>query len=488
MALSGSEGTLLMNCKLYLGKARTELSDKGIKSLGELDQFKDVLLRVARVTPISLDKILVEVQDSVNTDRRRREDEKKKRAFETKQAEAGNLIAAKKRKMTTRTATTATIASSNNNTNKSSTQEDSELEKKTVASVKEAKDVVRDPPSSRTPSCSSSSDGTSPSERSASGIAEVMHQSTPPTSTGTLSATSRSPECHSERDNAQGDRQLNETVGTLATNTPGSRSIPSGPSSVSSISPTDPPRPSQIPSNSNAHTIHPISTHSSNTPQPTNPPSSAPSSNGKAEKTTSDVSVNFTHLSGTPARPAPLQDSVMVDAEPVSFIDKYPETAIFTDNKAMFRRLKIHFEKIIYPCFFKQSKLFRSRKQIKQVLELCGKLNFDKVQNDLLAFVVLRRQKPGSRAQIIDLGENAEPVEIFQAIKIAGVNEADAKLHRVYGQIRLVESIDRKVRSGYVPRTHEKVNHLPQAQLPTFYLDDMAYKMCMDNLRKIEKG
>ncbi|KAI4224605.1 MAG: hypothetical protein LQ349_007205 [Xanthoria aureola] len=413
MALTRSEGTLLMNCKLFLGKARTELSDKAIKSLGDLDQFKDVLLRVARVTPKSLETIFGEVQDRVNADIRRREDEKKIKAFETKQSGAGSLLGVKRRRLTPSTATSSTIACSNQIADKSLTDGDSTLEMETAASVKKVND----------------------------------------------------------------DLKLSQEVTTLSTNNPRPQSIALEPSSVSSTQPMNFPRPSHISSDNITHTIQPYSNISFHAPQPAN----FPSSDGKKQETTLNTPVNSTHPSGIPALPADLQDSTnsdTVDTETVSFVDKYPETAIFTGNKAMFRRLKRHFKEAIYPCFFKQSNEVRSHQQIRQVLELCGTLTFDKVQIDLLAFIILRRQKPGSRAHIIDLGENAEPVEVFQAIKISGVNEADAKLHRVYGQIRLVESIDRKVKSGYVPMSHNNVNDIKQAQLPTFYLDDMAYEMC----------
>lgn len=176
----------------------------------------------------------------------------------------------------------------------------------------------------------------------------------------------------------------------------------------------------------------------------------------------------------------PLQDFSSSNNDLHLLAIENPEIAIFSEDKETLQQLRSHFEEELYPGFSRSIKATKSDKDISEVLGLCPMLNFDRVQSDLLAFIILRRQRPGSRAHIIDLGENAEPVEVFQAINISGVNEADAKLHRVYGQVRLVESIDRKVKSGYVPTSHTEVNDIVEAQLPTFYLDDMAYEMCRE--------
>ncbi|KAL8779989.1 MAG: hypothetical protein Q9213_006678 [Squamulea squamosa] len=117
------------------------------------------------------------------------------------------------------------------------------------------------------------------------------------------------------------------------------------------------------------------------------------------------------------------------------------------------------------------------------VLGLCPKLNFDIVKHRMLEFAAQRRKDPGSRAQIVDLAEDAEPVTIFQAIKISGVNESDAKLHGIYGQLRLVDSIDRKVKEGYTHEMYDNIQDIAKAELPSFYISEMAYKMCKGQSR-----
>ncbi|KAL8850287.1 MAG: hypothetical protein Q9221_004797 [Calogaya cf. arnoldii] len=432
MAFTSSEGTLLMYCQVYLGKARKDLTDKGIKALGEYVEFKDVLLRVARVTPFSLEKILVEVQDII-------------------------------------------IADKSPSTSRSRSPEDDPLNGKRATPVREGSNRMHDSTCSVTPDCSASSDVDAPSSgTSASELSETVHTSFP---------ANRPRECDSEPPTAKDGPKLHGSVVALTMNTPGLCSVASEPPTDSPIQDTDPQRLSGI--HINSHTVTPVLT-----PSPTAPHSVNDSSCEEAQKSSSDVSNNTTHLAETSANTAPLRNSNVVGSETVSFADKYPEIAFFIQDETMLQRLTNHSKQDIHPLSFTQNPTFSSDisdKQIKEVFKICEKINFDKVRGELLAFIVLRRQKPGSRAQIIDLAEDAEPVEIFQAIKISGVNEADAKLHRIYGQIPLVQSIDRKVNSRYVPRTHEKVNHLPETQLPTFYLDVMAYEMTMGQSRKDRK-
>ena len=130
---------------------------------------------------------------------------------------------------------------------------------------------------------------------------------------------------------------------------------------------------------------------------------------------------------------------------------------------------------------------------IDAILVVCQKLNFDTIKYKLLEFADRRQKIPGSRARVTDLADAAEPFAIFNAIQVSAANEVDAKLHRIYGQLRLVKSVDAKVAQLIQEAKGEgrtygdvvggngqliKPNHL--------FLGEMAYAMCEEETQEVQ--
>ncbi|KAL8866105.1 MAG: hypothetical protein Q9174_006489, partial [Haloplaca sp. 1 TL-2023] len=130
---------------------------------------------------------------------------------------------------------------------------------------------------------------------------------------------------------------------------------------------------------------------------------------------------------------------------------------------------------------------------IEAILIVCQKLNFDTIKYKLLEFADRRQKIPGSRARVTDLADAAEPFAIFNAIQVSAANEVDAKLHRIYGQLRLVRSVDAKVVQLMKEAKEQgrvygdvvggngqliKPNHL--------FLGEMAYQMCEEETQEVQ--
>ena len=491
MTLTTPESTLLSNIKLYLAKADTDLSEEGIKSLVKLTQFNTIVQRIARVAPDSLEKVIFVALDVLQAYKERQKDEKKKRALETKEADGKDLPMIKRRKLVTpdvergRRSTNTPTVQTTDSANKAS---DLIKSKNSLVQNKAKTDASNNnhtlsatshlSPEASTASTSSS---VSLSPSTVSSIQSVM--STRPSAIGSTSfrdtenqsqipvpSPTRSDDFHDTEKQPQ-IRVSNPTRSDDFHNTEKQSQIcVSSPTRSDDFHDTE--KQSQI---RVSNPIRSDDTQASRKPE---------------QRTTTTALNDPMNQAERQIHQLPLQHFSSSNNDLHLLAIENPEIAIFSEDKETLQQLRSHFEEELHPGFSRSIKATKSDKDISEVLGLCPMLNFDRVQSDLLAFIILRRQRPGSRAHIIDLGENAEPVEIFQAINISGVNEADAKLHRVYGQIRLVESIDRKVKSGYVPMSHTNVNDIKQAQLPTFYLDDMAYEMCrgqsLDARKKLE--
>ncbi|KAL8918774.1 MAG: hypothetical protein Q9208_007171 [Pyrenodesmia sp. 3 TL-2023] len=191
----------------------------------------------------------------------------------------------------------------------------------------------------------------------------------------------------------------------------------------------------------------------------------------EAEESTS------TSLSGS------VHDNLNLTRRP-SPIELNMEVAIFSQDEATIQQLADDFKTDILPEYIEQINLQKVDNGIKDLFLLCQKLNFDIVKHKLLEFAEQREKKPSSRAQIADLAENAEPTAIFHAIQVSAANEADAKLHRVFGQIQLVKSISRKLGDGYqfktpwYRRSRDDVSYL---------LQEMADEVCAGELPETQK-
>ncbi|KAI4272525.1 MAG: hypothetical protein L6R38_006573 [Xanthoria sp. 2 TBL-2021] len=442
MTLTGPENTLLGLIKVYLTKADTNFSEEGLKSLVKLTQFKALLLHIAQVTPESVERLIIDLLDIVQADKERRENEKKKRALEAKEAGNQDIRAAKRQELATPVADTPTNVESSRGASKTPTEEASDPAEQATDSIKEKNETVH--------------------ESARSGASTSSY------------ASSASP------------HHLQETFA----DTLSSSSVSSRPTTISSIRSTVSPSPSAIGSTSHLPTSNESVLRSSD-PTYSDHASASEVPVRRAASTVLHGPLNQTERL---TQQSPLQDlnnSNTGNNELLLLANENPEVAIFTQDKDMVQQLRNHFEEEVYPSFSRYTKATKSDKHISDVLELCPMLNFDNVKDHLLAFIVQRRQTPGTRAQVIDLAEDAEPVAIFQAIKVSGVNEADAKLQRIYGQIQLVKSIDRKVEQGYIPRMYTSVDNVPLTELPTFYLDDMAYEMSkglsQDLKKKLER-
>lgn len=180
-------------------------------------------------------------------------------------------------------------------------------------------------------------------------------------------------------------------------------------------------------------------------------------------------------------------DTEMIEPEMPRFMDENPETAIFSNDRDMIAELNDHFRDTILLGYRKNLHLDKVDAHINEILELCGRLNFDSVKARLLDFAGQRQQNPSSRAHICDLDHNAEPATIFNAIVVSAGNAHDAKLQRIYGQMRLCKSVERKIREGYVPEYMEHLSGTQSPMLPGLYIDDIADKMCLGGSQDAKK-
>ncbi|KAL8643422.1 MAG: hypothetical protein Q9226_008388, partial [Calogaya cf. arnoldii] len=205
MAFTTSEATLLASCKLYFGKAHKELSDKGVKSLSELQTFKDLLLRVSTVAPMSLEKMVVEIRKNIEAEKEKRAKERKKRALDAKAATAHDPRPAKRHKSTVATSDTTIVAETNRDQSTRSVEGSSNPSTRTVAST-EGTNSIQEATSGAGVGGLHGSSHSIPrgTEASTTETSEVARPSTPPPpSTDTRTAASRPPESVSEQQQSQ---------------------------------------------------------------------------------------------------------------------------------------------------------------------------------------------------------------------------------------------------------------------------------------------
>ena len=472
MTLTKPENTLLGLIKLYFGKADTDLSDEGIKSLVKLTQFKTLLLRIAQVTPDSIENLIMNLMEILHAHKERREAEKNKKALEPKPAEYQDSRAVKRLKLATSVADKAAIIESGRGTRKTPAEEANDTARQSTDTSKKENQIVHDVGRSGASTSSDTSCGS------------PYHSPEAVTDTGRSgTATSSDTSCGSPYHSSE-----------AVTDTLSPSSVISRPTTIPSIRSTVSPSPSM-----NWTTSY-LDTTKESASDPTFR-DDASASRSAVLGTPSTVLHESPTQAETQTQQPPSQpfnhsntsknEQLLLANAALELADESPEIAIVTQDKDMMQQLRHHFEEEVYPTFSRGTKATKIGKDITAVLELGPMLNFDYVKDHLLAFIVQRRQAPATRAQIIDLEEDAEPVAIFQAIIVSEVDEADAKLQRIYGQIKLVKSIDRRVEQGYIPRMYASMDDLPHTLLPLFYLDDMAYEMTKgqpeDAQRKLER-
>lgn len=90
MKLPPTEAALLVNVKIYMTRADEILSDKGIMMLSKITQLQNLLCRMARVTPESLDRVLAGPLEIIKFDKERREMEAQEQREEVARQRAAN--------------------------------------------------------------------------------------------------------------------------------------------------------------------------------------------------------------------------------------------------------------------------------------------------------------------------------------------------------------------------------------------------------------
>ncbi|KAL8683533.1 MAG: hypothetical protein Q9224_006677 [Gallowayella concinna] len=163
------------------------------------------------------------------------------------------------------------------------------------------------------------------------------------------------------------------------------------------------------------------------------------------------------------------------------------EIAIRKRDKDILQELKDHFKEQILPKYKNIVHLEKVNDRISEVFDLCPRLNFARLRSDLLSFAEQRQRNPISRTHVSNLDANAEPMAIFNAIAVSVGDASDARLVRIYGQINLWKSIERKIKENHVPRYLTSTpSSKPSA---SFYIDDLADRLCKGAVQdtKIEK-
>ncbi|KAI4250724.1 MAG: hypothetical protein LQ352_005290 [Teloschistes flavicans] len=155
------------------------------------------------------------------------------------------------------------------------------------------------------------------------------------------------------------------------------------------------------------------------------------------------------------------------------------EIAIYSQDKDMMRHLTYEFHTKIFPKFPRRVNPERLDDDIDELMLVCQKLNFDTLKYRILEFAERRMKNPNKKAKIADLTDSTDPSAIFHAIQISAANEVDARLHRIYCQIRLVAAIEKRIRNGGDPKSKQRApNNLQPSCLPGYYLDELSDQMC----------
>ena len=76
------------------------------------------------------------------------------------------------------------------------------------------------------------------------------------------------------------------------------------------------------------------------------------------------------------------------------------------------------------------------------VLNTCASLDFDRTKSVLLEYLRDRIKVPGGRMIMPSTWSMTSPDEIFGALQSMQFNTIDAKIHRIYGQIKFFDSVE----------------------------------------------
>ncbi|KAL8647310.1 MAG: hypothetical protein Q9210_005634 [Variospora velana] len=140
----------------------------------------------------------------------------------------------------------------------------------------------------------------------------------------------------------------------------------------------------------------------------------------------------------------------------------------------------------VWPHFSRRTSIKKRDSDMIEILTMIERLNFWTIQWRILKFAERRLKTPGLTAKVSQLADTLDPVAVFHAIEASSATEADAKLHRIHGQVRLVKSIQHKVGQGYKPREATLIPGTTQIEYPKYFRKDMADSMTEGESKEIK--
>lgn len=413
--LSASEAALLVNFKIYVTRADETLSEQGITMLAKIAQLQNLLCRVARIAPKSLERVLAGPLEIIKVDRERREMEERERR-QVDDQERRDLRRA------------LAVDSDDDSQEKSKKTKKRRLANSQIITMPEATGTMVEDSDSGAMSVDLGKKTTGPSSKT----------NTAAQKTGE-SASIASKEPQPELANvlnlaADVQTQANTLLRSPSTGVNEGTNEEEGTSDPASSRPSAPK--SGVPISLPSH--------------------KAPTAVMKKE-------------SGS-------KGSILASS-------LNTEIALCSQDPDTIQQLIHEFKNIVLPKCPRRIHPEKLDDDIQAILVLCQKLNFDAVKYRLLEFADRRQKKPGSKARVTDLADKAEPQAIFNAIQVSAANEIDAKLHRIYGQLRLIKSIDEKIAAAG-PGPHGATPD-GSARPSVFYLDELAHSMCEEETADI---
>ncbi|KAL8711236.1 MAG: hypothetical protein Q9220_004381 [cf. Caloplaca sp. 1 TL-2023] len=492
MPINGNDDTVILLLETYIKRALRELSKEAIRKLAKNDHLTALLVRIRQETPDALESLISGLRDASEEHKKTRKEQRTEKIKALKQS---------KRSLE--------VQGSESDESQPSETDDSQPGKRVKITEQSGIATSREP-----------NDTISHSEYDASPSDLVSHTSLSPGSDVSSTATETPFASFSSSDSDTSDSEMEAE----------SSDPPFGTTcremQIGSVEPTNVPQdmPSRCSYGDTPLSVlcHPLnhsytlpaatimhlktSSHavprgneivdeeddtarpSTDMPVTSSPPRASVSSVSGLDKSVSEKSVSIyldaqRHILQD-AADSSTRSSVLggfpVDVSTLS-IDKNPEIAIYTKDTDMIERLKNTFRADIRPAYTSFSLNATIEWDIERVVTLVGRLNFDFVQYQLQDFAGHKKLKPNVRASINELPEDAEPGAIFDSLQELGANDADAKLHRIYGQLRLVRAVDKKVQTGFVPKLYAKTKDIrevvPRVELAGFYLDELADEM-----------
>lgn len=141
----------------------------------------------------------------------------------------------------------------------------------------------------------------------------------------------------------------------------------------------------------------------------------------------------------------------------------------------------------VWPKFAGSTTLKKRENDIAEILTMRERLNFWTVQWRILKFAEKRLRMPGPKAEVSQLTDKCDPIALFHSIEASSATEADAKLHRILGQVELVNSIQRKVDGGYQPKESLLLPRTLKSEYPKFFRQEMADSITEGESKEVKR-